>query len=138
MLAGARPQVDEVIGRAHGLLVVLNDDDRVAKIAKLPQRCEQTRIISLVQSNRRLIENVKHANESRPDLRRETNALRFPTRQRLGGATKREIIQTHIDEESQPLANLLENRAGDIRVQPRLGLGADLHAIEELDRLTNR
>ena len=34
VLAGAGPEVDDVVGRADRLLVVLDDDDRVAEIAQ--------------------------------------------------------------------------------------------------------
>src|SRR3954468_1610976 len=41
MLAGAGPQIDQVVGRLHRLFVVLDDDDRVAEIAELPKGVEQ-------------------------------------------------------------------------------------------------
>ena len=38
MLAGAGPEIDHVVGRADRLLVVLDDDDRVAEVAQARQR----------------------------------------------------------------------------------------------------
>ncbi len=40
--AGTRPDVDDDVGRAHRVLVVLDDDQRVAEIAQRPQRRQQT------------------------------------------------------------------------------------------------
>jgi hypothetical protein len=39
--AGARPEVDHVVGRADHLLVVLDDDDRVAEVAQAEERFDQ-------------------------------------------------------------------------------------------------
>ena len=41
VLAGARPEVDDVVGRAHRPLVVLDDDHGVAEVAQPRQRVEQ-------------------------------------------------------------------------------------------------
>ena len=79
------PEIDDVIGGAHRLLVVLDDDDGVAEVAQLLERGEQSRVVALVQPDRRLVEDVQHADEARADLRRETNALRLAARQRFGG-----------------------------------------------------
>ena len=38
VLAGARPEIDHVVGRPNRLLVVLDDDDGVAEIAQTRQR----------------------------------------------------------------------------------------------------
>ena len=119
MLACAGAEVDEVVGCAHRLLVVLDDDDGVAEVAQLPERGEQTRVVALVQSDRRLVEDVEHADETRADLRREANALRLAARQRLRGAAEREIVESDVDEEAQPLAHFLEDRAGDLGIESR-------------------
>src|SRR5437763_13513922 len=71
VLAGARTEIDEMIGGAHGLLVVLDDDDGVAKVAQSAKRGEQPRVVALVQTDGRLIENVEHPDEARADLRRK-------------------------------------------------------------------
>ena len=38
VLAGAGPEVDEVVGRAHRLLVVLDDEHGVAEVAQPLER----------------------------------------------------------------------------------------------------
>ena len=44
MLAGARPDVDDVVGDADRLLVVLDDEHRVAEIAQPDERLDQLRL----------------------------------------------------------------------------------------------
>src|SRR6478735_794293 len=51
VLAGARPDVDDVIRLHDGRLVVLDDDQRVAEIAKPDQRVQQPAVVSLVQTD---------------------------------------------------------------------------------------
>ncbi len=67
--AGRRTDVDHVVGRQDRILVVLDDDHRVADIAQVRQRVEQPRVVALVQADRRLVENVEHACQARADLR---------------------------------------------------------------------
>ncbi len=79
---GARPHIDEPVGGANRLLVVLDDDDRVAEVAQPPQCRQQARVVALVQPDRRLVEHIEHAGQPRADLRGEPDALAFAARQR--------------------------------------------------------
>ena len=47
---GARTHIYNVVGRQHHIFVVLYDDDRVAYIAQILERLNQTDIIALVQA----------------------------------------------------------------------------------------
>ena len=78
--ARARPEIDDVIGGANGVLVVLDHDHGVAEIAQAAQRVEQQRVVALVQPDARLVEDVEHADQARADLRREPDALRLAAR----------------------------------------------------------
>ena len=138
MLSGARTHVDEVVGLAHRLFVVLDDDHGVAEIAQLPQRREETRVVALVESDRRLVEDVEHAHQAGSDLRRQSNALRLAARERLRRAAEREIVEADVDEEAQPLAHFLEDRPRDVLVETRTTVLAHGHAIEELERFGDR
>src|SRR3569833_2187730 len=138
MLPGARTEIDHVIRRAHRLFVVLYVDQGVAEIAQMLVRREQARGGALMQTDRRLVEDVENANEPRTDLRRETNALRFAARQRFRRAAKREVIQADVDEKSETLAHFLENRRGNLPIKSRLAVTAHRDVLEERQRLGHR
>ena len=51
VLARARAHVDHEVGRADRLLVVLDDDDRVAEVAQALHRRDEARVVALVQAD---------------------------------------------------------------------------------------
>ena len=114
--AGAGAHVHQMIGAADRFLVVLDDDDGVAEIAQPFQRFQQPRIVALVQADRGLVEHIEHARQPRADLRGEANALALAARERARCARQRQVIEPHVDQERQPLADFLEHAAGDFVV----------------------
>ena len=104
--ARARTEVDDVVGGLDGFGVVLDDDDRVAEIAKPSQRAEQPLVVPLVQPDAWLVEDVEHADQPRPDLGGEPDALRLAAGERVGRPSQREIARARHRAESaagQPL-----------------------------------
>src|SRR5688572_32261706 len=138
VLAGPRSQIYQVIGLEHRLFVVLDDDHGVAQIATLSQRREQTRVVALVQPDRRLVENVENANEAGSDLRRETDSLSLATRQRLGRAAEGQVVEADVVEKAQSLAYFLENRPCDVRIESRTSILANRNRFEEIERRGDR
>ena len=113
MCSCPRSHIDNMVGRRHGLCVVLDDNDRIAEIAQSNERLQQPTIIALMKPDRRLVQNVEDTDESRPDLRGEPNALPLTARQRGGGAIQRQIIQADVIEKAQPFANFLQDPLRD-------------------------
>ena len=74
--------VDDHVGGAHRVLIVLDHDERVADVAQRLQRRQQPVVVALVQPDRRFVEDVEHADQRRADLRRQPNALRLAARER--------------------------------------------------------
>ena len=74
---GARSKIENVIRRANCFLVVLHHDDRVPEIAQPSKRRQQPLVVALMQADARLIEHVENADQTRADLRRQPDALRF-------------------------------------------------------------
>ncbi len=111
--AGAGADVDDVVGGADGVLVVLDHDHGVAEVAQPAQRVEEARIVALVQPDRRLVEHVKHAGQAGADLRGKPDALALAAGQRAGGARQRQVIEPDIDQEFEPRADLLEDAHRD-------------------------
>ena len=75
--AGAGPEIEDVIGRANGVFIVLDHDHGIPEIAQPAQRGDEPVIVALVQADARLVEHVKAAGEPGADLRGEADALRF-------------------------------------------------------------
>ncbi len=59
----ARPEVDDVVRLPDRVLVVLDDDHRVAEVAQAHERVEQALVVALVQADRRFVEDVHHADQ---------------------------------------------------------------------------
>ena len=78
VLACAWTDVHDPGRGADGVLVVLDDDERVAEVAQLDERLDEPAVVSLVESDGRLVEHVEHSGEPGSDLRREADALRLP------------------------------------------------------------
>src|ERR1700680_2176815 len=73
---GARgPDVDHVISRPNRLLVVLDNDQRVAEVAEPQERVDEPAIIALVQSDRRFVQDVQDAHQLGSDLSRKPDSL---------------------------------------------------------------
>ena len=58
MYTRSRADIDDIIRRAHCVLVVLNDYERVAYISELTKRIQKLLVVALVQSYARLVENI--------------------------------------------------------------------------------
>ncbi len=78
--AGAGPHVDDVIGGANGLGIMLDDDHRVTALAQLAQQANQPLVIFLVQAYARLVENIEHSRQARTDLGRQPHPLELAAR----------------------------------------------------------
>ena len=118
LASGQRSHINDIVRRPHHILVVLDHDDRIARIAQLLEAADQPLVVALVQTDGRLVENIKHVHQLRADLGRQADALALAARQRTRRTGQGEIAQPHFDEEPEPLADLLDDLLGDL---PLLG-----------------
>ncbi len=116
VLARARTHVHKVISRAHRALVVLDHEHGVPEVAQALERGDQLLVIALVQTDRRLVEDVEHAHERRADLGRQADALGLPSGQRGRGALHRQVADPDVVEELEPLLDLAQDEPGDALV----------------------
>ena len=100
-LARAGPEVDQVVGRLDHLAVVLDQDQRVAQVAEVPQRREQPGVVARVQADRRLVEHVEHAGQPAADLAGQADPLALAAGKRGRAARQREVVEADVDEELQ-------------------------------------
>ena len=67
--AGAGAHVDDIVGGADRVLVMLDDEHGVAEVAQALERFEQAVVVALVEADRGLVEDVEHARQAGADLR---------------------------------------------------------------------
>src|SRR6266508_3734193 len=118
VLARAGADVDDPVRGADGLLVVLDDEDRVAEIAHAQERADEPRVVALMESDRRLVEDVQDAHQARADLRRESDALRLAAGERRRGAIDGEVVEADVHEEAEARADLLQHLLRDLARAP--------------------
>ena len=133
VLPRTRPDVDDVVRRLDGRAVVLDDDQRVAQVAQPLERRDEPLVVTLVQTDRRLIEHVEHPDEAGTDLRREADALRLTAGQRRRGAVELEVLEPDIEQEAQACPDFLEYAPGDEELAAR-----ELEVGDERVRLRDR
>src|SRR5713101_3335990 len=122
-----------MVGLEHGLAIVLDDQHRVAEFLETFERREQALIVALMEPDRRLVENVEHANKARSDLRGETNPLALAAGETARGAIESQVFESDIGEKFEALANFLEDEARDLGL-----LRAQLRRLEKRERLLDR
>ena len=116
--AGARADVDHVVGQADRVFVVLDHDHRVADVAQVLERAEQAIVVALMQADRRFVEDVHHADQAGADLAGQANPLRFAAGQGVGAAIQRQVVEADVDQELQALADFLEDLVGNFAAAP--------------------
>ena len=77
-----RAYIHNIIGIEHHVFVVLHHYHGVALVAQFFQRRYEAFAITLMQTDARLVENVKHIHQLRAYLCSQTNTLTFTTRER--------------------------------------------------------
>ena len=116
--AGAGPHLDEVIGGADGVLVVLDDDHGVADVAQALERRDHLHVVLRMQPDARLVEHVEHAHQPRADLRRQADALRLAAGERARAAVEVQIVEADAEQQLEPAANLLEHLTAGVGAAP--------------------
>ena len=81
---------------------MLNDNHSVFEITKISERVNETLVVPLVQSNRRLVKNVHYACEAGTNLSCKPDSLSLAARQSAGRTLQGEVIKTDILKESEP------------------------------------
>ena len=81
MLTGAWTDIHNPVRFQHGILIMLNDDQRIAQISQILQRLQQLVIVSLMQTDTRFIQNVSYSNKPGSYLCCQSNTLCFTTGQ---------------------------------------------------------
>ena len=112
----SRSDVNNPVGCVNRVFVVFNNNERVADIAQSFECFDETSIITLVESNRRLVKDVQNTGQSGTNLGGKPDSLRLAARQRPRGARHGQISETNVQKEFKTGDNLPENGSGNQRV----------------------
>ena len=111
---------------------MLDDDERISKVAQALKRTQQLVVIALVQADARLVEDIQHSHQAGADLRGKSDALALAAGQRRRRAGQRQISKPDVHEEAETGLYLFQNTLGDHHV-----LLAELERIYEFQRADN-
>ena len=64
MLTCSRTNINNKVSRTHCILVVFHHNQGISKVTQMLQRRKQLIIITLMQSNARLIQNISNSDKS--------------------------------------------------------------------------
>ena len=112
---------------------MFDDDNGIADIAQALERLDQALVITLMKTDRRLVQNIEHAHETRADLRCQSNTLCLATGKRRRGTVEGQIVKSDIDQKAQALQDFLNDAPAD----KLLALGK-LQTLKKLERLAAR
>ena len=132
LLAGAQPEIDDVIGDADHVGIVLDDEHGVALIAKLAQDVDEPKVVARVQPDGGFVEHVERPDQRRAERGGQVDALRLAARERGRQPIEREVVEPDVAQERQAAPNLLQDLVGDRHL-----LVAQRERREELLRLLN-
>ena len=109
----AGTDVDDVVGRRNGVVIVLDDEHRVAEVAQAFERGNEALVVALVQPDTRLVQNVEHAGQSAADLRGEADSLSFASGEGSALAFQGKVSQADFLEESEAPGNFRNHLRGN-------------------------
>jgi hypothetical protein len=102
VFARAGAEIENAVGGAHDLGIVLDHQDRVSQIAQVVQDLDEPVRVAAVQADGRLVEHVERADQPRSERGGELNALRFAARERRGEPVERQVFQADVVQKAQP------------------------------------
>ena len=129
---GTGADVHDIIRLPHCILVMLHHDQSVAKVAQTLHRGDQLIIVTLVQTDARLVQHIQHTGQGAADLGCQTDALALTAGQRGCTAGERQIAKAHTFQKTKPLLHLFKDRRTD-----HLIAGADLGRADKLQLLVD-
>ncbi len=93
LLARGRPDVDDPVGVADHVELVLDDEQRIAGGLQPVERAQQRLGVGRMKPRGRLVEHVDHAEQVRAHLRGEPQALQLARRERRRAALERQVAE---------------------------------------------
>ena len=107
MLARRRAHVHDPVGMANDIELVFHHEQRIARRFQLIERRQQRFGIRGMQSGRRLIQHIDHAEQIGATWVARRKTLQFARRKRRRAAIQREIAQPEVQQHRQPRAKIV-------------------------------
>ncbi len=138
--ARTRSQIDDMVGDADHLGMVLHQQHRIAGVAQPAYRALEPFDVARMQADARLVEDVEHVGERGVDVLGNLAALRFAAGERADRPVERQVAEADLFQRRQARADggLQVGRQrvgepGDPGVEPGDRQGADLRDVQALD-----
>jgi hypothetical protein len=81
----ARSKFDEVVGASERFFVMLDEDERVSKVAEMKEEVEESRVIGGMKTDAGFIEHVEDSGEAAADLGCKACTPGFSSRESVHG-----------------------------------------------------
>ena len=138
-LAGARTNINDVLGMADGVHIVFHHHQGVALVAQALQGIQQDAVVARMQADSGLIEHVAHALQVAAQLRRQPDALGLAAAERGRAAVQCQVAQAHLLQKLQPAANLGDQVARDVGLALAQGVALQgLHPLPHIGHAQSR
>ena len=110
VLAGTGAQIEDAIGLDHDLRIVLDHQQRVARIAQPLHDADHALHVARMQSDRRLIEHEQRIDQRGAERGGQIDALDFAAGERARLAIERQVAEPDVAQELQPRAQLAQQQ----------------------------
>ena len=128
-LARGGAHVDDPVGGANDVEIVLDDEERVAALPEPSERGEERLGVGRVEPRGGLVEHVDDPEEVRAHLGRETQALELTGREGGRRTLEREVAEPEVHEDRETRAQVLRDATRDLDL-----LGMGLRELRDLLR----
>ena len=88
---GVENLIDEEMSEPELMFLVKDDGEAVALLKKCAKGLNEAHVVALVKADAGLVEDIEHIYQLRTNLRGQSDALTFATRECHRGAAEREI-----------------------------------------------
>ena len=111
---GQGAQVDDIIGLANNLRVVLDHHDRIPVVAQVLQNTDQTLTVARMQANRRFVQNIQGVDQSGTNRRGQVHPFQLAAGQGAGLPVQGQVFHADLDQIAQAFPNLVQHELGDL------------------------
>jgi hypothetical protein len=110
---GTWAEINNVIGATHGGLVVFDHHERVTPFLKILECCEQLLVVTGMEPDRRLVQDVEDAGQVGAELGGEPDSLGFSAGECWNRPCKLQIAKPNLTQKGEAFGDLGQDIAGN-------------------------